>query len=86
MERINEMSNESMLGDFDYKKIAEEMEKVDKESDSMRFRNELQYVLNTYSKENESNTPDFLLADFVIDCLKAFNKAVNSRKKYLKED
>ncbi len=37
------------------------------------FRSELESLLNKYSKENESDTPDFVLAGFLSGCLAAFN-------------
>lgn len=39
---------------------------------------ELSSVLNKYSAENESNTPDFILAEYLLACLNAFNTANNS--------
>jgi hypothetical protein len=43
------------------------------------FRRELRDLLNRFSMENGSNTPDYILADYLIDCLKAWNRAVNER-------
>lgn len=43
------------------------------------FRKELQELLNRHSMENGCDTPDFLLADYLIGCLAAFNSAVNQR-------
>ena len=43
------------------------------------FKKELEELLNKYSKENGSNTPDFILAEYLTDCLKHFDKAVNFR-------
>jgi hypothetical protein len=43
------------------------------------FRVKLTSLINEYSKENESNTPDFILAQFIHQSLIAFNEAVNSR-------
>lgn len=43
------------------------------------FRKELESLINRHSQENGSNTPDFILADFLTDCLDAFDKAVNRR-------
>ncbi len=37
------------------------------------FKKELEELLNKYSKENESDTPDFILAGFITACLTAFN-------------
>jgi hypothetical protein len=48
----------------------------------MTLRNDLEQILNRYSCENESDTPDRVLAQFLIDCLAAFDKAVIARRKY----
>lgn len=44
------------------------------------LRQELQVLLNRYSAENNSNTPDYVLAYFLLDCLTAFDNAVELRK------
>lgn len=36
-------------------------------------------LINEYSLENASNTPDFILAQYLLDCLNAYNKAVQDR-------
>ncbi len=46
----------------------------------MQFQRELSSLLNKYSKENGCNTPDFLLANYLIGCLHAFNSVVNARE------
>jgi hypothetical protein len=38
------------------------------------FSKELSGLLNKYSLENSSNTPDFMLAEYLIDCLASYNK------------
>lgn len=43
------------------------------------FEAELTQLLNRWSKENESNTPDYILAHYLIGCLRAFNVATNTR-------
>lgn len=43
------------------------------------FENELRCLINKYSKEGESNTPDFILAQFMIRCLDAFNLTIRAR-------
>lgn len=48
----------------------------------MSFRDDLERVLNQNSAENESDTPDFILRDFVIKSLDAFDSSVNARDKY----
>jgi len=44
-----------------------------------RFQKELESLLNKYSQENASNTPDYILANYLITCLNAFDCAVNER-------
>ena len=46
------------------------------------FENELTSLLNSHSKENDSNTPDFILAEHLIGCLKLFNEIVGKREKW----
>lgn len=46
------------------------------------FRRDLAAVLNKYSLENGSNTPDFLLADYLIDCLRALDTAIRARGRW----
>lgn len=37
-------------------------------------------LINCESRENDSNTPDFLLAEFMVNCLDAFELANNKRE------
>lgn len=46
------------------------------------FRHELAKLINVYSLENGSNTPDFLLAEYLATCLDAFDKAVVARESW----
>ena len=46
------------------------------------FQDELESLVNRYSKENGSNTPDYVLARYISDCLEAFNRAVNRREEH----
>lgn len=46
------------------------------------FEKELRDLINTHSLENESNTPDFILATYMLDCLDAFNTATNKRDEF----
>lgn len=43
---------------------------------------EIAQVLNKYSAENGSNTPDFILAEYLMACLNAFNLANNRAKEF----
>lgn len=46
------------------------------------FLVELTGLLNKYSRENGSNTPDFILANYLMDCLTNWNKAVETRERW----
>ena len=47
-----------------------------------KFRKELTTLLNSYSRENDSNTPDYILAEYMLNCYSAFNNAVNARESW----
>ena len=46
------------------------------------FREELRSAINRNSKENGSDTPDFILAEYLETCLKAFDEAMSKRTQY----
>lgn len=46
------------------------------------FRRELESLINRYSLENGSNTPDFILADYLVRCLETFDSVVNRRDEW----
>ena len=46
------------------------------------FINELKDLINKHSKENYSNTPDFILAEYMSDCLRAFERASRQRESW----
>lgn len=53
------------------------------EEESIRgFEKDLEHLINKHSMENGSNTPDFILATYLRDCLLTFNKAVRWREKW----
>lgn len=48
----------------------------------MTFQKELEHLINRYSQENVSNTPDFILAAYMGACLSAFDSAVMERERW----
>lgn len=52
------------------------------EPDSPDFQSELTSLLNRYSRENASNTPDWILRDYLCGCLAVFNAGVKARDKW----
>lgn len=53
---------------------------------SESLERELQSLLNRFSMDNISNTPDFVLAQFLLSCLKGFDAAVQQRETYYGRD
>jgi len=51
----------------------------DQDRADTRLLAELQTLLNRNSRENASNTPDFLLAEFLLGCLRCYEQSTNAR-------
>lgn len=49
---------------------------------NMSFREELKHVINKHNMENGSDTPDYILARFLIETLDAFDSAVERRDRH----
>jgi len=49
---------------------------------AISFTEGLRKLLNCNANENESNTPDFILAEFLKSCLDIFNSSVIQRDKW----
>lgn len=56
------------------------------ETNRTGFRAELETLINRNSRENGSDTPDFILADYMADCLDAYDKAVTRRTEWHKPE
>jgi len=50
------------------------------------FESELKALINKYSLENQSNTPDFLLAHYVEQCLANYATIVMARDSWHQTD
>ena len=50
------------------------------------LRGELEEVINNHSLENGSNTPDYILADYLLGCLENFDDATRRRNKWFGHD
>jgi hypothetical protein len=50
--------------------------------EEMGFKKELEHLINKYSQENGSNTPDFILAVYLNECLNLFNETIRTRNKW----
>lgn len=49
------------------------------------FVREIAAVINRYSRENVSDTPDFVLAEFLVNCLHSFEQGIASRRAFYGE-
>ena len=50
------------------------------------LREDIEHAINRHSGENSSNTPDFILADYLMDCLAAFDRATQQRENWYGRD
>ena len=50
------------------------------------FEKELETLINRHCKENASNTPAFILAQYLAGCLVTFNTAVQQRETWYGRD
>ncbi|MEX0598156.1 MAG: hypothetical protein WD512_16835 [Candidatus Paceibacterota bacterium] len=74
---------ESMTEDIPEKPVKNELIVEDfKEmiTTNSKLRKEIEQCLNIHSAENGSDTPDFILAQYLTNCLWAFDEAVKQRR------
>jgi len=64
-------------------KITEELPQVPTKHP---FEVELTEVINRHCMANESDTPDFILAQYMFTCLSAYQNAVKARDKWFGVD
>ena len=50
------------------------------QAEVVSFQVALERLINNYSCENASNTPDYILAGYLKDCLDAWNRATLARE------
>jgi hypothetical protein len=43
------------------------------------LRDDIENAINSHSAENSSDTPDFILAQYLVRCLEAFDQAIRQR-------
>lgn len=55
-------------------------------SDIITFEQELEQLINRYSLENECDTPDYILAEYMKQCFVAYVNAVQLRDKWFGVD
>jgi hypothetical protein len=74
-------SPETQPGPFQGQGEAVDPQSETKEEHSY-FERDLTLLINKYSMENQSNTPDFILAEYLRGCLNAFSFAVRHREQW----
>ncbi len=47
-----------------------------------KLKEELSQLINRHSRENVSDTPDYILAEFLLGCLKAFERSAVVRDRW----
>ena len=50
------------------------------------FMKELSILLNRYSKDGDTNTPDYILAEYLKSCIDNFERAVDLRDAWHNKD
>ncbi len=53
-------------------------------TDNISLYQDVKVAINKHSVENRSNTPDFILAQYLMACLNAYESAVNQRDRLTK--
>lgn len=59
--------------------MEEEVLKGERKMNKSQLRTDIEMAINRNSGENSSDTPDFILAEYLTTCLDAFDKAVKDR-------
>jgi len=49
------------------------------QNEEIDFKGELAKAINKYCIENGSNTPDFVIADYLFECIRNLETAINDR-------
>ena len=73
---------ESCMHEYEYLLSISKEDKMSFKS----FKQELSDLINRHSKESDSNTPDFILAGYMNDCLRAFVVATQQRETWYGRD
>lgn len=73
------------LGKFNKEKMFEAIDEqffCPSSNEDDDLRKNIEDAINCASAENKSDTPDFILAEYLMDCLKAYDSAVEKREKW----
>lgn len=56
------------------------------ETEVKTFKEELTELLNKHSKDNDTNTPDFILAGLITDFLESLERVIKARDQWHRVD
>lgn len=68
--------------DYHPPKVAEITVDMPSDEVDLTFHQELTILLNKHSMENLSNTPDWILSEYLMGCLRTFDLAVGLRTRW----
>lgn len=64
--------------------VLKQVENARTRENRILFKVRLIEIINTYDIGSDSNTPDYILADYLMNCLHNFNIAINDRDDHRK--
>ena len=70
------------LTDFLTMKASKKTKKPQAKANASNLRKSIEQAINASSAENGSNTPDYILAQYLTDCLVAFDSATRERDRW----
>lgn len=47
-----------------------------------QFQEDLKSLINSHSQETASGTPDYILAEYLMNCLASYNQALQARERW----
>jgi hypothetical protein len=77
-------SDEQLLPVAEMKIPVDEVDPPAPPGNEPSFSKELESLINKHSMENPSGTPDFILAEYMMSCLRAYEKATEQRNAWFK--
>lgn len=76
------MSSHKANADFKAQQVTPSEPPTKKDLDNSSLRADIESAINRASRENASNTPDFILAEYLTAALEAFEAATAAREKW----
>jgi hypothetical protein len=80
MKETGQISDENEIVEADVVEFKNDVE--EDEASSTDFRRSLEAIINQHSMENGSDTPDFILAEYLEKCMEAFDAMTKKRSEW----